>query len=85
MWPSYMKNISLVGPCTSHLSQLYGQEMPVRIGGTTQDRATYDESFDGYVSYRVEDPLDAPMELLYGPKFFTLISMERLQKTYACH
>lgn len=48
--------------------------MPIRIGGTTQDRATYDPALKGYVSYSVDDPLEAPMSLTYGPKFFDLIS-----------
>ncbi|OQD64456.1 hypothetical protein PENPOL_c007G07799 [Penicillium polonicum] len=47
--------------------------MPVRIGRTTQDRAKYDPYFDGYVSYKVKDPLEAPMSLIYGPRFFDLI------------
>jgi hypothetical protein len=47
--------------------------MPIRIGGTTQDRATYDPDFNGYVSYSVDDPLVAPMDLTYGPKFWDLI------------
>ncbi|KEF61464.1 uncharacterized protein A1O9_03030 [Exophiala aquamarina CBS 119918] len=47
--------------------------MPIRIGGTTQDRATYDPEFDGYVSYDDPDPLIPPMGLTYGPKFFDLI------------
>ncbi|KAH7161780.1 hypothetical protein EDB81DRAFT_854074 [Dactylonectria macrodidyma] len=73
MWPSYMTNISLTLPCLDHISELYGRKVPIRIGGTTQDRATYDPSFDGYVSYQVNDPLEAPMSLTYGPQFFDLI------------
>ena len=57
-----------------HFDELYGKKMPVRIGGTTQDRATYDPEFDGYVSYHVDHPLDPPMTLTYGPRFFDLIS-----------
>ncbi|GKT79499.1 hypothetical protein ColTof4_11922 [Colletotrichum tofieldiae] len=53
--------------------------MSIRIGGTTQDRAIYDPYFDGYVSYQVDDPLDAPMELIFGPKFFDLIRFNRAQ------
>ncbi|KAH6871488.1 hypothetical protein B0T10DRAFT_568278 [Thelonectria olida] len=73
MWPSYMTNISLALPCMNHFDKLYGKKMPIRIGGTTQDRATYDPNFDGYVSYTTDDPLVAPMSLAYGPKFFDLI------------
>ncbi|KAH6970316.1 hypothetical protein DER45DRAFT_623179, partial [Fusarium avenaceum] len=73
MWPSYMTNITPPLQCINNFDQLYGNKMPIRIGGTTQDRATYDEKFDGYVSYHTDDPLVAPMELIYGPKFFDLI------------
>ncbi|CAF3525455.1 unnamed protein product [Fusarium graminearum] len=73
MWPSYATNISLTLPCLSHFNKLYNKKTPIRIGGTTQDRATYDADFKGYVSYKVDDPLDAPMSLAYGPKFFDLI------------
>ncbi|KAG4284567.1 hypothetical protein FPRO06_08946 [Fusarium proliferatum] len=73
MWPSYMTNISLTLPCIDHFNMLYNRKMPIRIGGTTQDRATYDPAFKGYVSYSVNDPLEAPMSLTYGPKFFDLI------------
>ncbi|KAL3482979.1 hypothetical protein BJX62DRAFT_245344 [Aspergillus germanicus] len=73
MWPSYMTNITPPMQCAERLSDLYGRTMPIRIGGTTQDRATYDPDFEGYVSYVNEDPLVAPMELTYGPKFWDLI------------
>jgi hypothetical protein len=73
MWPSYMTNISLALPCLEHISQVYQETLPIRIGGTTQDRATFDPGFDGYVSYTTPDPLIAPMELTYGPKFLELI------------
>ncbi|KGO50014.1 Glycoside hydrolase, superfamily [Penicillium expansum] len=52
--------------------------MPVRIGGTTQDRARYDPDFDGYVSYKVNNSLEAPKSLIYGPKFFDLIGNETM-------
>jgi hypothetical protein len=81
MWPSYAINISLTLPCLDHFTKLYGRKMPIRIGGTTQDRATYDATFKGYVSYKVDDPLEAPMSLIYGPKFFDLISEFTLCKS----
>lgn len=56
--------------------------MPIRIGGTTQDRAIYDADFEGYVSYSVDDPLEAPMVLHYGPKFFDLISKMAVHQCY---
>jgi hypothetical protein len=73
MWPSYMTNISLAIPCLDQISKLHKKTLPIRIGGTTQDRATYDPKFDGYVSYITTDPLVAPLTLTYGPKFFDLI------------
>ncbi|KAF4338066.1 glycoside hydrolase superfamily [Fusarium beomiforme] len=78
MWPSYMTNISMTLPCVDHFNKLYNRKMPIRIGGTTQDRATYDLAFEGYVSYKANDPLEAPMSLTYGPKFFDLIIMSLL-------
>lgn len=33
----------------------------------------FDPDFDGYVSYSVDDPLVAPMDLTYGPKNLDLI------------
>lgn len=60
--------------CISRFTDIYDEKMPIRIGGTTQDRATYDPSFDGYVSYTVASPLDAPNTLTYGPRFWDLIS-----------
>ncbi|TLD10910.1 hypothetical protein PgNI_06550 [Pyricularia grisea] len=74
MWPSYMSNITPPLECIKHFDDIYNQKTPIRIGGTTQDRATYDPEFDGYVSYSVAHPLDAPMELVFGPKFFDLIT-----------
>lgn len=73
MWPSYMTNITPPLLCIEHFNELYERKMPIRIGGTTQDRATYDETLSAYVSYHVDDPLEAPMKLTYGPAFFDLI------------
>lgn len=52
---------------------MYGQKVPIRVGGTTQDRATYNADLDAYISYDDPDPLNPPMEVTYGPKFFDLI------------
>ncbi|KUL86952.1 hypothetical protein ZTR_05294 [Talaromyces verruculosus] len=75
MWPSYMTNITPPMQCISRFSDIYGDKMPIRIGGTTQDRATYNPSFDGYVSYTVVSPLDAPDSLTYGRRFWDLINV----------
>ncbi|KAG7285774.1 hypothetical protein NEMBOFW57_008068 [Staphylotrichum longicolle] len=77
MWPSYMTNITPPLRCMEHFKDLYGKAMPIRIGGTTQDRATYDPNLEAYVSYSVDDPLEAPMTLTYGPRFFDLIRFNR--------
>ncbi|KAF7713085.1 Beta-glucuronidase [Penicillium ucsense] len=74
MWPSYMTNVTPSVSCMSRISEIYGKKMPIRIGGTTQDRATYDPYFDDYVFYSVADPSDAPDTLIYGPKFWDLIN-----------
>lgn len=74
-----MTNISLALPCLNQFSLLYEKTVPIRIGGTTQDRAIYDPDIDAYVSYHVGDPLDAPMTLTYGPSYFDLICK---QQTY---
>lgn len=58
--------------CLERISSLYGTKTPIRIGGTTGYRATYDPEFDGYVSYSVANPLDAPDTLTYGPQFWDL-------------
>ncbi|KAH6672089.1 hypothetical protein B0J14DRAFT_618426 [Halenospora varia] len=78
MWPSYMTNVTPVLQCLGQLTKVYKKTLPVRIGGTTQDRATYDPDFKGYVGYSVADPLDAPQTLTYGPAFFDLIHDFRL-------
>lgn len=55
------------------MTKVYGQTMPIRIGGTTEDRATYDPNLDLAVNYTVADFWDAPDTLTYGPPFFQLI------------
>ncbi|KAL2681419.1 hypothetical protein Neosp_009030 [[Neocosmospora] mangrovei] len=72
-WPTWMKKVTPTLQCIDHLTQLYGKPMPIRIGGTTQDRATYDPNLDTYVNYSVPSPMNAPSKLTYGPSFFDLI------------
>lgn len=45
---------------------------PARIGGTTQDRASYDASTPAHVVYSVANAADAPMSLTFGPSFMRL-------------
>jgi hypothetical protein len=58
--------------CLQNFQALTGTWPPVRIGGTTQDRATYDPSTSAYVVYSVASSVDAPAALTYGSSFMTL-------------
>ncbi|KAI0743496.1 hypothetical protein C8Q80DRAFT_842489 [Daedaleopsis nitida] len=60
--------------CLDNLANLRGTQPAIRIGGTTQDRATYDPNLSIAVNYTVPTPADAPTSLTYGPSFFTLAS-----------
>ncbi len=58
--------------CLANWRELTGVWPPIRIGGTTQDRALYDAASAAYVEYSVADPRDAPADLTYGPRFLAL-------------
>ncbi|KAI9068399.1 glycoside hydrolase family 79 protein [Trametes sanguinea] len=58
--------------CLANLASVRGAQPAVRIGGTTQDRATYDANLQTPVNYTVASPADAPTTLTYGPSFFSL-------------
>ncbi|KAK1229484.1 hypothetical protein PQX77_007454 [Marasmius sp. AFHP31] len=70
-FPGYT-NVTSTSKCLQNLGDLRGSPVAVRIGGTTQDRATYDASLADPVKYTVASPNDAPLSLTYGPSFFTL-------------
>ncbi|KAK7060146.1 hypothetical protein VNI00_000910 [Paramarasmius palmivorus] len=70
-FPGYT-NVTSTSKCLENLGNLRGSPVAVRIGGTTQDRATYDASLQQAVSYTVANPADAPTSLTYGPSFFSL-------------
>ncbi|KAF9076614.1 hypothetical protein BDP27DRAFT_1210210 [Rhodocollybia butyracea] len=70
-FPGYTELVS-TGTCIANLEGLRGAPVAVRIGGTTQDRATYDPSLATPVSFTVASPTDAPTSLTFGPSFFTL-------------
>lgn len=72
MWPTYKLGLSHVWECMGHITELYGTKMPIRIGGTTQDRSAYDGEYDGYI---YPDPT-IELHSIYGPKFFDLISKD---------
>ena len=71
-FPSYFTNVTATNQCLSNWKNLTGTWPPVRIGGTTQDRALYDASTSAYVVYSVAKPADAPSTLTFGSKFMTL-------------
>ena len=71
-FPSYFTNVTSTSQCLSNWKDLTGVWPPIRIGGTTQDRASFDASTDAYVVYSVASPADAPATLTFGPKFMTL-------------
>lgn len=54
------------------MQALTGTWPPIRIGGTTQDRALYDSATSAYVVYTVASAADAPASLTFGSSFMTL-------------
>ncbi|KAJ9150383.1 Glycoside hydrolase family 79 protein [Pleurostoma richardsiae] len=73
-FPSYFSNVTATSQCLSNWEAFTGVWPPIRIGGTTQDRAAYDASTDALVVYSVASPADAPSTLTFGPKFIALAS-----------
>lgn len=71
-FPAYFSNVTATEQCLSNWKDLTGVWPPIRIGGTTQDRAKYDASTSAYVVYSVANQADAPQSLTFGPKFMTL-------------
>lgn len=71
-FPSYFTNVTATKQCLSNWKDLTGVWPPIRIGGTTQDRASFDAATPAYVVYTVSSPADAPSTLTFGPKFMTL-------------
>lgn len=71
-FPAYFTNVTATHQCLSNWKDLTGVWPPIRIGGTTQDRASFDAASSDYVTYSVASPADAPMTLTFGPRFMTL-------------
>ncbi|KAI1774478.1 glycoside hydrolase family 79 protein [Hypoxylon cercidicola] len=71
-FPSYFTNVTATNQCLSNWRDLTGVWPPIRIGGTTQDRAQYDSATSAYVVYSVSNPADAPASLSFGSQFLTL-------------
>ncbi|RPD63756.1 hypothetical protein L227DRAFT_496569 [Lentinus tigrinus ALCF2SS1-6] len=79
-FPGYTQ-MSGTNNCLNNLASLRNAQPAIRIGGTTQDRATYNASLASAVNYTVSSPLDAPTSLTYGPSFFSLASQMQGQVT----
>ncbi|KAJ5669430.1 hypothetical protein N7462_010500 [Penicillium macrosclerotiorum] len=71
-FPAYMNDVEATTTCLQNFKDLTGTWPPLRIGGTTQDRATYDASLSEAVDYTVASSGDAPDSLTYGPSFISL-------------
>lgn len=71
-FPSYFTNVTATDQCLSNWKDITGTWPPIRIGGTTQDRATYDPTTSAYVVYTVSSAADAPTTLTFGPNFLSL-------------
>ncbi|KAJ5174584.1 uncharacterized protein N7482_000461 [Penicillium canariense] len=71
-FPEYMEDVASTKTCLQNLKDLTGTWPRLRIGGTTQDRATYDSSLTRSVDYTVASAGDAPETLTYGPSFISL-------------
>ncbi|KAJ5141040.1 hypothetical protein N7526_002035, partial [Penicillium atrosanguineum] len=70
-FPEYIQDIQST-TCLKNMKDLTGTWPPIRIGGTTQDRATYNASSVETVNYTVASTIDAPESLTYGPSFISL-------------
>ncbi|KAH7210505.1 hypothetical protein BKA60DRAFT_464105 [Fusarium oxysporum] len=71
-FPGYWNDVPSTSTCLQNLKDLSGTWPPIRIGGTTQDRATYDASSSQQVTYTVANAGDAPSTLTFGPSFMSL-------------
>ncbi|EHA27657.1 hypothetical protein ASPNIDRAFT_41596 [Aspergillus niger ATCC 1015] len=71
-FPEYFQQLPLTNSCLGQLQDASGSYSPIRIGGTTQDRATYNASLSSAVSYSVDSPDDAPESLTFGDSFMEI-------------
>ncbi|KAH8894279.1 hypothetical protein GQ53DRAFT_780328 [Thozetella sp. PMI_491] len=69
MIATYMLNMSRTWNCMDHIDHFYNSKVPLRIGGTTQDRCGFDANFDGYFYQGA----DGELSQYFGPKLFDLI------------
>ncbi|KAH8694363.1 hypothetical protein BGZ61DRAFT_352180 [Ilyonectria robusta] len=70
MIATYMLNMSRTWNCMDHMDHFYDSKVPIRVGGTTQDRCAFDAEFDGYFYQNPDNELGH----YFGPNLFNLIS-----------
>ncbi|KIM92707.1 glycoside hydrolase family 79 protein [Oidiodendron maius Zn] len=74
-FPSYFTNVSHTWGCSAQLQRLTGVWPRIRIGGTSEDRATYVPSLSEYVLYPGdENTFSGPSNFTFGPSFIELAS-----------
>ncbi|KAI8813802.1 Phosphopantetheine attachment site-containing protein [Cladochytrium replicatum] len=73
-FPEYFNDydMPLTRQCLANLAGVVGKYPPIRIGGTTQDRALYNPALRGPANYFVPSPKDAPQNVTYGSGFMFL-------------
>ncbi|KAA1113404.1 hypothetical protein PGT21_030738 [Puccinia graminis f. sp. tritici] len=74
-FPAYATRLSQTAQCLKNLEQAYGMPSPIRIGGTTQDRARYDREESQPVRYQLPSgggAAQVPARLSFGPEFIRL-------------
>ncbi|KAK8846543.1 hypothetical protein IAR55_005629 [Kwoniella newhampshirensis] len=76
-FPGYV-GLSATEQCLTNLDNAAGAPTRVRIGGTTQDRATFSPSLTSAVNYTVPSAGAAPATLNYGPSPTTIGLNRRL-------
>ncbi|KAI9609164.1 hypothetical protein KEM48_002992 [Puccinia striiformis f. sp. tritici PST-130] len=73
-FPSYMNDVLQTTQCLQNLELAVGAPPPIRIGGTTQDRAVYDPNETLPVRFTLPPGQLVPLTLTFGPRFIELAS-----------
>lgn len=79
MISAYMLNYSHPWKCLDHIESFYNAKVPIRVGGTTQDRCGFDGGYNGYF-YKAPDKVP---NLYFGPKLFNLIGIFSITMYYS--
>ncbi|KAI7940237.1 hypothetical protein MJO28_013889 [Puccinia striiformis f. sp. tritici] len=73
-FPSYMTAVVQTNQCLLNLEAANGVAPPIRIGGTTQDRATYDPNQKDPVLFVMPPGKKVAQKVTFGPAFIDLAS-----------